>query len=58
MELSGFERVEVDVPDTIVDFFQAYVLPGADSRDIDPVRVPVDVADGHPGEPACLSARG
>ena len=29
MEPDEFERAEVDVPDAIVDFFQAYVLPGA-----------------------------
>lgn len=39
-------RAEVDVPDTIVDFFQADILPGADDGGIGPVPVPVDAAIG------------
>ena len=44
MELAEFERAEVDAPDAIVDFFQAYILPGADGGNIDPARVPADAA--------------
>src|SRR5574337_29732 len=44
MEPAEFKRGEIDVPDAIVDFFQAHILSGADSGDIDPVRVPADAA--------------
>ena len=46
VEAAEFERAEVDVPHPIVDLFQADILPGADRRDIDPVRVPADTAIG------------
>ena len=35
MEPAEFERPEGDVPDAIVDFFQAHILPGADDGDIE-----------------------
>jgi hypothetical protein len=44
MEPAEFERAEVDVLDAVVDVFQAHVLPGADSGNIDPIRVPADTA--------------
>ena len=46
VEAAECERAEVDVPDTIVDFLQANILPGADDGDIDPVRMPADAAIG------------
>jgi hypothetical protein len=53
MEPAECERAEVDVPDAIVDFLQAHILPGADGGDSDPVRVPADAAigTGIPGTP-------
>ncbi len=38
------ERAEVDVPEPIVDFFEADVLFGQDVTDVDPTRVPADLS--------------
>jgi len=34
------EGAEVDVPDPIVDLFEADILPDADGRDVDPAAEP------------------
>jgi hypothetical protein len=34
MHAAEFERTEVNIPDAIVDFFQADILAGADDRHI------------------------
>lgn len=57
MEPAERKRAEVDVPDVIVDCFQAHILPGADGGDIDPVRVPAAAADGRLREHAYAFAR-
>ena len=36
-ETTELERPEVNVPDAVVDLFQAHVVAGTDGRDIDPV---------------------
>ena len=41
-ETTEFEWAEVDIPDSVVDLFQAYVVAGTDGRDIDPVLFPTD----------------
>ncbi len=46
MESAELQGAEIDVPDTVVDFFQADVLSGADGGDIDPTRVPANAAVG------------
>jgi len=44
MEAAQPERAEVDVPEVVVDFLEAYVLAAEDVTDIDPVGVPPDAA--------------
>lgn len=34
------EGAEVEVPDPIVDLFEAHILPGSDGRDVHPAAVP------------------
>jgi len=46
MQAADFERSEVDVPNAIVDLFQADVFAGAAHADIDPLVVPSDTAIG------------
>lgn len=41
-----FERAEEDVPDAVIDFFEADVLTGADAGDVDPMAIPADAAIG------------
>ena len=45
-ETTELERPEVDIPDSVVDLFQAYVVAGTDGGDIDPVVFPTDAAVG------------
>ena len=40
------ERTEVDVPEAVINLFEAHVLAGADDGNIDPVGVPADPAVG------------
>lgn len=44
--MSIMERAEVHIPEAIVDFFQAHLLPGVDGGDIDLVRVPANAPVG------------
>ena len=46
MESAEFERAEEDVPDAVVDFFEADILSGADDGDVDPMGVPTNAAVG------------
>ncbi len=46
MESAEFEWAEEDVPDTVVDFFEADIFPGADDGDVDPMGVPSNAAVG------------
>ena len=46
MKSTEFQRTEVDIPDTVVDFFQADVLSDADGGDIDPMVVPANATVG------------
>jgi hypothetical protein len=43
-ETTEFERAEEDVPDAVVDFFEADILASTDDGDIDPTVVPTDAA--------------
>ena len=43
-ETAQLEGSEVDIPNTVVDLFQAHVVAGTDGRDIDPVVFPTDTA--------------
>lgn len=36
------ERSEVDVPNTVVDFFKSDVFSGTDNRDVHPIGVPTN----------------
>ena len=45
-ETTELERPEVDIPDSVVDLFQAYVVAGTDGGNIDPVVFPTDAAVG------------
>jgi hypothetical protein len=45
-ETTELERPEVDIPDSVVDLFQADVVAGTDGGDIDPVVFPTDAAVG------------
>ena len=45
-EATELERTEVDIPDAVVDLFQAYVVAGTDGRDIDLVVFPTDATIG------------
>ena len=45
-QAAEFERTEVDVPDTVIDFFEANVFARAHDRDVDPVATPSDTAIG------------
>ena len=46
MESTEFQGAEIDVPETIVDFFEADILSDADSGDINPMMVPANAAVG------------
>lgn len=46
VEPSQAHRAEVDIPDSIIDLLEAYVLANAGDRDIDPLAVPADAAIG------------
>jgi len=39
-QAAELERTEVDVPDTVIDFFETDILTHAGNRDIDPLAVP------------------
>lgn len=46
VKAAELERAEEEVPDAVVDFFEADVLTGADDGDVDPMVVPADTAVG------------
>ncbi len=43
-QATEFERAKVDVPDTVIDLLEPYVLPGAHDADVDPIPLPADAA--------------
>ena len=45
-ETTQLEGPEVEVPDSIIDFFQANVITGTNGGNIDPVVLPADTAMG------------
>ena len=46
MESADFQGAEEDVPDAVVDFFEADIFSGADDGDVDPMGVPANAAVG------------
>jgi len=44
VQSSESERIEVDIPDTVIDFFQTCILASTDYRLIDPIAFPADAA--------------
>ncbi len=45
-EATELEQSEVDVPDTVIDLFEADILTDAGGGDIDPLAIPSNAAVG------------
>ena len=45
-ETTELERAEEDIPDAVVDFFEAGILASTADGDIDPIVVPTDASVG------------